>query len=326
MIRFYALRRPTTRWLPHDKAALDMVARGIAIVALIASGISSWPDVWQMSETTPTQTERDRRESDANAAAAVPIPTKEIVIGAYGGIPYTYPSDVRLASKPDTDLTVKDVHWRGEPFEDPIYYGARVQNWFEGGRTGTMIDFTHSKALANLSENVEVEGTLDGQKKTGTHELRSIFRKLEFSHGHNMLTLNGLMRLSDLHPRLSPYVGIGGGINLPHTEIHETKSKRARTYEYQMTGPTAQALLGLEFRLRHISIFIEYKCTFASYEAPMTEREGTRIGLFADLYRQAQRWWSGTTPPGGFLSTTLTSHQVISGFGVRIARRPAAVQ
>ncbi len=306
-----------------DGSVVDNILRVVAILAVVLTAVGPWHDVWQASAGDPVQSERDRHEADANAAAAAPIPTKELVVGAYGGLPYTYPSGVHLRREPDTDLTVKDVTWRGEPFEDPIYYGARVQNWFEGGRTGVMVDFTHSKALANLGERVNATGTLDGQPAPGLTELSKIFRKLEFSHGHNMLTLNGLLRLSDLHPRLSPYVGAGAGINLPHTEIQQNIRKRPRTYEYQFTGPCAQALFGLEFRLKHISIFLEYKFTFASYEAPVTQQEGTRIGLFADLARQVQRWWSGETPPGGYLSTFINSHQLIGGFGVRFARRPA---
>ena len=304
-------------------AILDTIARALAIFVVATLSIGSWHDVWQASTEDPTQLERDRRETDEGTAAVAPVPTKEVIVGAYGGLPYSYPSDVRLLRDPDTDLNIKGVQWRGEPFDDPIYYGARVQNWFEGGRTGVMIDFTHSKAIAELEKSVEAHGTIDGNTAPQQAKLKDFFKKLEFSHGHNMLTLNGLMRLRDLHPRLSPYVGVGAGINLPHTEIGEAnKSRDKRTYEYQYTGPNAQALIGLEFRLRHISVFVEYKFTFAHYDAPVTEQQGTRIGLFADLARQYQRWWSGITPPGGFLSTTVASHQLVGGFGVRFARHP----
>jgi hypothetical protein len=135
-----------------------------------------------------------------------------------------------------------------------------------------------------------------------------------------MLTLNGLWRLPSLNARLSPYVGIGAGVSLPHSEV-QMKSERGRTYEYQYTGPALQALIGLEFRVPRMSYFLEYKFTFAQYEAPLTHRDGSI--LFVDLWRQWSRWWAGDAPPGGFISTLLASHQVLGGLGVRVGTAPA---
>lgn len=147
-----------------------------------------------------------------------------------------------------------------------------------------------------------------------------MFKHLEFSHGHNMLTFNGLWRLGSLAPRLSPYVGVGGGVSLPHTEVAMTGESH-RTYEYQYAGPVAQALVGIEIRLPPSgrapasSLFFEYKFSFADYRVPLSRLDGDL--LVTDLWRQAKLWWAGAPPPGGHLSTTLASHQVIGGLGVR---------
>ena len=135
-------------------------------------------------------------------------PGRETTFGAYLGAPYHYPSDFHLKKDGRHDLTIKDVEWYTHPFENPLYYGARIQRWMDGGRFGTMVDFTHSKAYAPMKPDTKFEGTLDGKKIPEIAKVEQFFDKLEFSHGHNMLTLNGLMRLASFG-RFSPYVGSG---------------------------------------------------------------------------------------------------------------------
>ena len=237
-------------------------------------------------------------------------------VGAYGGVPYTYPSDVRTTRPNGTDFTLHDVPWRGEPFKAPIYYGVRVSRWSDRTPFGAMLDFTHSKAISNRDTTVEQSGKINNintlEPRTRINER---FRKLEFSHGHNMLTLNGLYRLPARIGLVSPYLGLGGGISIPHTEIR-FREDLTRTYEYQYTGPAFQALFGLEFQLPKFSVFLEYKFTFADYQAPLTYRSGSWV--IQDLWAQFNDWRAGETGKNGTLSTKLTSHQLIGGLGLRI--------
>lgn len=237
----------------------------------------------------------------------------ETTFGAYLGAPYHYPSDFHLKNKDRNDLTIKDVAWYTHPFENPLYYGARIQRWMPGGVFGTMVDFTHSKAYAPFKDEKTFQGTLDGKPVAGKAKVEDFFDKLEFSHGHNMLTLNGLMRFARFG-HIWPYAGLGAGISLPHSEIH-LLSDPHRTYEYQFSGLNAQALLGIEFRLKTGSVFLEYKFTLADYMAPITHRDGSLLPV--DLWHQFSRWWQSEEPPGGWASARLTSHQVIGGFYVR---------
>lgn len=246
----------------------------------------------------------------------------EMAFGAYLGAPYHYPSDFKLTKEGVHDLTVKNVEWYTKPFDNPLYYGARVQRWFAGGTFGSMVDFLHSKAYAPLKKETSLEGMMNGEPVPETAVLRDYFRKLEFTHGHNMLTLNGLMRFARFGPVL-PYAGLGAGVSLPHSEMHIAK-ENTRTYEYQYTGPAAQALFGLEWRLKTGSVFLEYKFTIADYRAPLTGDDGSWLPL--DMWRQFSRWWSGEEPPGGWGETRLTSHQVVGGFAVRFAPRAAVTQ
>jgi lipid A oxidase len=246
-------------------------------------------------------------------------PRSEWMVAAYGGSPYTYASDVTFTKPGGNNFTVRDVEWQGKPFINPIYYGVRVLRWFGDGRMGSMLDFTHSKAISNRDQTAKFEGTIDGKTAPESALIGDVFNKLEASHGHNMLTLNGLLRLPSFTFRLSPYVGIGAGVSLPHSEIH-VKSDPSRTYEYQMAGPAGQAIIGLEFRLPRMSYFLEYKFTFADYRMPLTGRDGDI--LFTDVWRQFSEWWNGVEPRDGWAETRYTSHQVIGGLGVRLPTAP----
>jgi lipid A oxidase len=145
-----------------------------------------------------------------DAPASLAPPGAEWMFAGYSGVPYTYPSDVTLVKKGVHDFTAKDVAWDGKPFVNPIYYGARIVRFGEG-RTGAMLDFTHSKTIARLQEEADFVGTLNGAPAPARATLRDIFRRLEASHGHNMLTLNGLFRLPSIGPRFQPYVGLAFG-------------------------------------------------------------------------------------------------------------------
>lgn len=295
------------RWPPttHLRPFATFSAMGLLIVSSVA--------------TNEPQSARDNTATAATRGVSTATrPDRERNFGAYLGAPYHYPSDFHLRTDGRRDLTVKNVEWYTHPFEHPLYYGVRYQSWLSGGRFGTMVDFTHSKAYAPLDQDAKMEGMLDGKPAPEQAKIGDIFKLLEFTHGHNMLTFNGLMRFMSFGI-FSPYAGFGAGISLPHAEMHVT-SDPARTYEYQYAGPVGQFLAGLELRLPSGSLFLEYKFTMADYSAPITHRDGSLLGT--DLYHQFQRWWSGEPPPGGFGSARLTSHQAIGGFLARFV--PAA--
>ncbi len=148
-----------------------------------------------------------------------------------------------------------------------------------------------------------------------------MFKHLEFSHGHNMVTLNGMARLGAFIPFVRPYVGAGAGVSLPHTEIG-FRSENGRTYEYQFAGFVAQGLAGIEVPLGRASVFIEYKFSYAPYDVPLS---GTVNGwlLVTDLWRQMRAWIAGEKPPGGRLRTTLATHHGIGGVLVRVSGVPS---
>ena len=311
-----AARCQTGPWGEPDRTGpvhrVLAVAAACALVAWSAATVVN-QDVLETNENQVIAAER------AAIAEKVRYKGGESFIGAYGGSPYTYASDVRIV-RPGTDMTVQGVDWEGKPFDNPIYYGARIARWLPMSAVGGMVDFTHSKVYSPFDQKVKVSGTKDGKPVTPESRIGDLFHKLEFTHGHNMLTLNGLLRLPFRTAFVSPYIGLGAGASLPHTEV-QFKGEGTRTYEYQYTGPAAQLLFGIELRVPRLSYFVEYKFSFADYRAPLQNRDGGWIGF--DLAHQVSRWWSGKEPVGGWASTRLISHQIIAGMGYRTSPAPA---
>lgn len=258
----------------------------------------------------------------------------ETLIGGYIGAPYHLRSDAHLVRPDGTDLTLRGLQWDGEPFKFPVYGGARVVRWH--GPVGYMIDFLHDKAIARtgkgahgakvtgeraIVDSVVASGTHKGRPVSSPVKLTDVLERLEFSHGHNMLLPTALVRLGGLSPRLRPYAGIGGGLALPHVEVWPAgEGNDARTNEYQVAGPAAQVVLGLELRGARGSYFVEYKFTFAWLHTLMTGNKTPawcNCDAASDLWRQLAAWWRGAEPRLGRFDTWLATHQVVGGFAYR---------
>lgn len=303
--------RPARR---HERAVA-----AAASFALMVFATTSIIPTFVFSEAPPVA---DAAAAGTSASRAVQAAGgREWAFGGYGGVAYTHPAEVRIKNKDRTDLKVRDFGWIGRPFKAPIYYGIRIQRWQPAGHVGAMLDFTHAKAIARRDDIATFSGKLNGQPVPEKQRIGDVFRHLEFSHGHNMLTLNGLMRMLPSWNRFRPYLGGGAGISLPHTEVGII-SENARTYEYQFAGFVGQGLAGLEVQLGRASLFFEYKFTYAPYDVPLSHEPYGWL-LVTDLWRQFSAWWKGEEPPGGHLSVTLSSHHGIAG--VMVKSRPAAV-
>lgn len=235
-------------------------------------------------------------------------------VGGYGGISYTHPETVRI-KREDGEVTVRDFDWIGKPFTAPVYYGVRVWRWNPVGRFGAMLDFTHAKAIAKPDSVATFTGSHKGKPLPAKAPIEDVFGKLEFSHGHNMLTYNGLFRLGSLFGWLHPYVGAGAGVSLPHSEVGYA-GENIRTYEYHFAGFAGQGLAGLEIDLGRTSLFLEYKFTYAPYDIPLSHEPDGDL-LVTDLWRQFSAWWRGEAPPGGRLSVRLATHHGIAGVMVK---------
>jgi len=271
------------------------------------------PLIVQQSQATGGEDDDAAKADRAQMMERVRYRGGEYLFAAYGGSPYTHASDLRI-ERGGAEMTVHDVDWQGKAFDDPIYYGIRIARWLPGRADGVMLDFMHSKAYAPLDQRVKLSGGLGGQQLPEEAAVGDVFHKLEFTHGHNLLTLNWLRRLPSLGATFSPYVGGGLGVALPHTEV-QMKGLQGRTYAYQYAGPAVQFVVGLEIRVPRLSYFVEYKFTSADYRVPLQNFDGSALPL--DLWAQFTAWLRGEEPVRGWASTRLTSHQIIAGMGVR---------
>ena len=298
-------------WLPKAAGLAGMAAVGGMLIS---------------ASVEPRQSDAELQASRAAAGAGSKLGRwffdADRAIGAYGGVSYTYPDTVRI-KRATEEVTVRDFHWLGRPFEAPIYYGVRVRRWSPLGATGTMVDFIHAKAIAKADSVASYTGSHNGQELPKTAPIKDVFSKLEFSHGHNILTYNGLFRFGSLLGWVRPYVGAGAGVSLPHTEIGFAKDN-ARTYEYQFAGFAGQTLAGVEIDLGRTSLFLEWKFTYAPYDVPLTH-EPTGWLLVTDVWKQLSAWWRNEQPPGGRLTVNLLTHHGVAGVLVKAAAPPAAV-
>ncbi len=201
----------------------------------------------------------------------------QFAISFYGGLAHTSDADVRLVQPGGTHLTLAGVSWTGESLESPPYYGLRLSYWFgRAARWGLAVDFTHAKMYGELDNSVTVSGHRGGTPVDDTERLGDTFNTLSYSHGHNLLTLNGMYRWfpkgerdGTFLGRLQPYAGLGLGIAIPHVE---TEIDAVVTDEYQLSGPALEGLGGLSFQItRNFLLFGEYQLNYARLEGDLTD-------------------------------------------------------
>ena len=177
----------------------------------------------------------------------------ETQISVYGGVNGNFGSDVKVTA-PGVSQE-HSVDWDGQSFEMPPYWGVRGTYWLSRSSSwGLAIDFTHTKAVADLDSTPG-----------------ATFDRLEFTDGNNLLLLEVLYRFSPMwQGTLVPYVGAGAGVTIPHVEVALKTEPPNRTYEYQLAGPAAQILAGLEYKLNESwSLFSEAKLSYSHISADL---------------------------------------------------------
>jgi lipid A oxidase len=192
----------------------------------------------------------------ATVLAGAPHATRaDIELSFYGGPQTTHPSIIRSPG-----FGGDKVNWNSEPFVIPPYYGLRAKWWSEG-RLGFGLDFFHAKAFA------------DDPAALG-------FDELNFSHGLNVLTADLWYRLPPVG-RVTPYLGAGLGVVVPHVEVRPTGG--TPTANYQIAGPAATVVLGGALPVsRNWSVFTEYKATYSQIRARLDTGAPLDTNIFTD--------------------------------------------
>ena len=171
-----------------------------------------------------------------------------IEFSVYGGLQSSPHS--RITGKHDTNGAQYSelVGWEGKSFDAPIYYGIRTTLW-RNNKLSYGAEFTHTKAYA---PNSALQG--------------AGFDRLEFTDGHNILTLN-INKRWELG-EFNAYSLVGIGIAIPHVDA--LPSGGLHTFEYQYTGPAVRGAVGLSRQLNDVfSIFTEYQFTASDNKATL---------------------------------------------------------
>ncbi|MDA7949520.1 MAG: hypothetical protein MPJ78_18845 [Hyphomicrobiaceae bacterium] len=249
-------------------AGLSLISGVGSLILAIAETLPQFVAGGAMMAALPFAQATDPAGPKSASDDAVSRARSEMQIGLYAGGSKSPPSDVRLVAPDGTDILLKDVVWKSQPFKPSPYYGGRGVDWNTTfPNFGLMVDFTHAKATAIRSQIVNQTGKRSGVDVPPREPFDKTFRKLEFTHGLNMLTFNGVFRITGVHRRLIPYAGLGIGFLVPHAEAWRAGEKKADAVrEAQVTGMALQALGGIEWRIfksGRRSVFTEYKFAHA---------------------------------------------------------------
>jgi len=166
----------------------------------------------------------------------------EVELSFYGGVQQANSSTVTFAGDPVIADGSFTLDWEGRSFEAPPYYGLRATYW-RSPEFGYGLDFTHNKIYPT-----------DDSLPAG-------ITRLEMTDGLNTLTFNAYRRWNGAFGDLSPYLGGGLGVSIPHVEV---TSGASETAGYQLTGAAATWIAGASYPINdEWSVFGEYKGTYS---------------------------------------------------------------
>lgn len=186
-------------------------------------------------------------------------------VGGYIGGAHTQTSYLRLSQPAlGNSFLFRDVRFRGESFQSPLYYGVRG-GYFFTPHWGAQVEFIHLKVFANVERVVPVQGTLNGAPLSTSLPMDSVVQRFSISHGVNLLLTDLVFRQSLLpvpgerlgRLLLNFRLGLGGTVPHPESEIQGHGDEH-----YQAGSLALQAAAGAEFRLwRGLYWTAEYKYT-----------------------------------------------------------------
>lgn len=172
----------------------------------------------------------------------------EVELSFYGGLQSALESDVAVSGDSVIPDRTDTLTWEGRSFDAPPYYGWRATYW-ASPEFGYGLDFAHNKVYPK--DDVLPAG----------------YSKLEFTDGLNTLTVNAYRRWENAIAGLTPYVGGGVGLSIPHVEV---VSGASETFGYQVTGSAATWIAGASYPISdQWSVFGEYKGNYTQNDADL---------------------------------------------------------
>ena len=185
----------------------------------------------------------------------------------YGGIQDVSSSKVKTFTDNGTSLDF-DAVWEGKSLSMPPYWGIRASFW-DTSSTAWEIDFVHSKAYATSSTLTD-----------------NGLEHFQFTDGVNVLSLSRIWQSENQSKarNLSPYIGVGGGVNLPYVEIIKTTTPSiARTMGYQFGGFSSQIQAGVRYPINsNLNAIFEYKITYVALDAETSASKSLKTNLITN--------------------------------------------
>ncbi|WP_116598000.1 outer membrane protein [Primorskyibacter marinus] len=173
----------------------------------------------------------------------------EMEVSLYSGW-QTAPHSRASGDHPDGGSYNALIGWEGRSFEAPPYYGVRG-TWWRDEKLGFGLEFTHAKVYAPDSEKEAIG-----------------FNRMEFTDGINLITVNAYRRWQNQWRDITPYVGGGIGLSIPHVDVESAGGEK--TFGYQVTGPAVRLLAGVNYDLsERFAVFGEYQFTYSNNEADL---------------------------------------------------------
>ena len=185
----------------------------------------------------------------------------EVELSFYGGLQSALESDVAVSGDSVIPDRTDTLTWEGRSFDAPPYYGWRATYW-ASPEFGYGLDFAHNKVYPK--DDVLPAG----------------YSKLEFTDGLNTLTVNAYRRWENAIAGLTPYVGGGVGLSIPHVEV---VSGASETFGYQVTGSAATWIAGASYPISdQWSVFGEYKGTYTQNDADLDTGGSLSTGIITN--------------------------------------------
>lgn len=157
-------------------------------------------------------------------------------------------------------LGSQTVGWKGKSFEAPPYYGLRAV-WWRTAKLGFGIEVNHAKVYADTPAAYGYD-------------------RLEFTDGLNLITASIWRRFPN-QSRVTPYIGAGLGVAVPHVDVQP--AGQAHTFGYQVTGPAVQWVAGASWRMNdRWSLFGEYKGSYSQHRATLDSGGTLRTNLITN--------------------------------------------
>ena len=294
-----------------------------------AASTSSRPSPPRLMITASTAARRARagaRRQRAGARSArrqrrrQPVaPGRETVIGAYTGAPYNYPSAarVRAARAPSTSPSIPST---GTPTRSRARSttARACSAGSPAARPAAWSTSSTRRRSPRSRRRPTSPAPSTAQPLPPRARIADVVSKLEFSHGHNMLLFNGLVRLPGIGARVSPYAGAGVGALAAAHRVPADQRQPPAHLRIQLRRPRCAGAARrrdpprARVVLRRVQVHLR-----RTTRRRCRQMDGSWLPL--DIWRQVKRWFAGEPPPGGHISTRARRHQVVSGLAVRLA-------